>query len=290
VPSTQEDRDAAWTALRGPYDPARLAGLAGPPWREVRLVAETGSTNSDLAALARAGEPAGLVLVAELQTAGKGRLGRAWSAPPGACVTASALVRPQTPPARLGWLPLLVGLAVAQALGDLASVGLASGAAAASASVKWPNDVLLGGGKAAGILAERIADPSGGLTAVVLGFGANVAMAADERPVAEATSLRLQGSAPTAREEVLGAVLARLGALLAHWEEHAGDPRASGLRDQYVERCATVGRAVAVALPGGESLAGRAVDVDADGRLVVESPSGARRLVSAGDVVHATHG
>ncbi len=155
--------------------------------------------------------------------------------------------------------------------------------------MKWPNDVLLGDGKAAGILAERIVDPSGGPMAVVLGLGVNVAMAADERPVAAATSLRLAGAAPTAREEVLDAVLAHLGVLLGQWDAHAGDPRTSGLRDGYVARCATVGRAVTVALPGGESLEGRAVDVDVDGRLVVESPSGARRIVSAGDVVHATH-
>ena len=284
MPSTPKDRDAAWAALRGPYDPARLAAMARLPWREVRLVAETGSTNADLAALARAGEPGGLVLVAERQTAGKGRLGRAWSAPEGACVTASVLLRPEAPPARLGWLPLLAGLAVAEALGDLAARDPAG-----MAEVKWPNDVLLGEGKAAGILAERIVDRSGGPMAVVLGLGVNVALAADERPVAAATSLRLAGASPTAREEVLGSVLAHLGALLGQWVAHAGDPRTSGLRDRYVACCATVGRAVTVALPGGESLEGRAVDVDVDGRLVVESPSGARWIVSAGDVVHATH-
>ena len=284
MPSTPKDRDAAWAALRGPYDPARLAALARPPWREVRLVAETGSTNADLAALARAGEPGGLVLVAERQTAGKGRLGRAWSAPEGACVTASVLVRPEAPPARLR-----LAAAARRAGGGRGAGGPGAEDQAGSAEVKWPNDVLLGGGKAAGILAERIVDPSGGPMAVVLGLGVNVAMEADERPVAAATSLRLAGAAPTAREEVLDAVLARLGALLGQWEAHAGDPRTSGLRDRYVARCATVGRAVTVALPGGESLEGRAVDVDGDGRLVVESPSGARRIVSAGDVVHATH-
>ena len=279
MPSTPKDRDAAWAALRGPYDPAGLAALAHPPWREVRLVAETGSTNADLAALARAGEAGGLVLVAERQTAGKGRLGRAWAAPEGACVTASVLVRPAAPPARLGWLPLLTGLAVAEALETLS----------APADVKWPNDVLLGDAKVAGILAERIPDPAGAATAVVLGFGVNVALDADERPVAGATSLRLAGAPPTGRAEVLAAVLARLGMLLDEWEAHAGDPRASGLRDRYVARCATVGRAVTVALPGGEALDGHAVDIDVDGRLVVETAAGARRIVSAGDVVHATH-
>src|SRR5688572_10187240 len=105
-----------------------------PPWREVRVLRETGSTNEDCAAAARAGEPEGLVVVAESQTGGRGRLGRTWVSPPRAGLTFSMLFRPAVPPARLPWLPLLVGTSVAREVARMAEVDV---------RLKWPNDLLV---------------------------------------------------------------------------------------------------------------------------------------------------
>lgn len=133
------------------------------------MVPQTGSTNADLLEAARAGAAEGLVLVAEEQTAGRGRLGRTWSAPAGAALTFSVLLRPAgVPPTRLGWLPLLTGVAVAAAV--RAETGV-------PASLKWPNDVLVGERKLAGILAEAHSD------AVVVGVGLNVTLSRAELPV-----------------------------------------------------------------------------------------------------------
>ena len=159
---------------------------APPPagWRQLRRVATTGSTNADLVALAAAGEPAGLVLVADEQTAGRGRLGRGWTAPPGSGLTFSVLLRPHRAAAHLGWLPLLTGLAVVEAVRSVTGV---------PAELKWPNDVVVRGdggeGKLAGILAERLGGPGAGAGAVVVGVGLNVSMSTDELPVHTATSL-----------------------------------------------------------------------------------------------------
>src|SRR5436190_8723039 len=132
---------------------ARLNGaLSLQPglWREVRVVGETGSTNADLLAEARSGAGEGLVLVAEEQTAGRGRMGRRWISAPRSALTFSVLLRPAgVPAALLGWLPLLAGVAIASALRETAGV---------DASLKWPNDVIAGGAKLAGILAERWGD------------------------------------------------------------------------------------------------------------------------------------
>ena len=126
----------------------------GGLWQQVDYVAETGSTNADLAAAARTGavEP-GAVLVTDYQSAGRGRLGRTWTAPPGTSIAMSVLVRPDgVDPSRWTWLPLLTGLAVADGL---------SGAAGLEARLKWPNDVLVGDRKVCGILAERVETRTG---------------------------------------------------------------------------------------------------------------------------------
>ncbi len=242
----------------------------GGLWRQVQVVQVTGSTNADLLAEAAAGAAEGCVLVAEEQTAGRGRLGRQWVSPPGAALTFSVLLRPHDlPPARRAWIPLLAGVAVATALRR---------AAAVDARLKWPNDVLVGGAKLAGILAEQHRD------AVVVGVGINVRLCRQDLPVPTATSLLLENATVTDREQLLGAVLGEL----EHWylaEAGARDPETSGLRAEYLRHCATVGRQVRVELPGGRTLTGVAADVDAGGRLVVRSSSGLTS-VSAGDVVH----
>jgi BirA family biotin operon repressor/biotin-[acetyl-CoA-carboxylase] ligase len=252
-------------------------------WDEVRVVPETGSTNADLLLEARAGVPEGAVLVAERQTAGRGRLDRAWQAPAGTALTFSVLLRPDLPGTRLGWLPLLAGVAVVDAVNRLAAV---------DAGLKWPNDLLvrpadgrLPYGKCAGILAEAASD------AVVLGIGLNVTQSADELPepvdprAYRPTSLALAGSPGIDRMALLGTLLESLADHYHRWVEAGGDPVVTGIAPAYRRACLTIGRDVAVSLPGAAELLGRATDVDDDGRLVVVTPAGPRAL-AAGDVLH----
>jgi len=237
-------------------------------WREVTVVPQTGSTNADLLDAARAGADEGLVLVAEKQTAGRGRLGRSWSAPAGAGLIFSVLLRPSdVPPGRLGWLPLLTGVAVAAAV---------HGQAGLPASLKWPNDVLVGERKLAGILAEA----HGG--AVVVGVGLNVTLSPAELPVPTATSLLIEDAASTDRAALLAAILTELAGWYRAWR---ADPDVAGLRADYLRWCVTIGREVRAELPGGAVLTGTAADLDEAGRLVLRTPGGPVP-VGAGDVLH----
>jgi BirA family biotin operon repressor/biotin-[acetyl-CoA-carboxylase] ligase len=249
---------------------------AGRLWTAVEVRAETGSTNADLVAAARAGAPEGQVLVAEHQRAGRGRVGRSWTAPPRAGLAVSVLLRPGQPgsgwpavdPGRWGWLPLLAGVALARAVTRVAAVG---------AVLKWPNDLLVGGAKCAGVLAE-VAGP-----AVVVGIGLNVTETADELPPG-GTSLALAGAASADRDALLGALLAELADWYCRWRAAGGDPEA-GLRDAYRGWCATLGSRVRVRLPAGAELTGTADTVDLDGRLVLVTGAG-RRALAAGDITH----
>ncbi len=234
--------------------------LAPDGWR-VEVLATAGSTNAVVAERALAGEPAGLVVVAEEQTAGRGRLDRSWVSPPRAGLTLSVLLRPDLPPVRWPWLPLLAGLAVASALREQAEL---------DAVLKWPNDVLVDDRKLCGVLAEV---PEAG--AAVLGIGLNVSTRADELPQSAPTpptSVLLAGGSTTDRDTLLRAVLRSLGDVLA-------DVDAS--RAAYRERCSTLGRRVRLHLPGDTTAEGVAEEVDDAGRLVV-----AGRAYGAGDVVH----
>jgi len=270
-------------------DAARLNGALASrpaPWREVRVVEETGSTNADLLAEARSGAAEGLVLVAEAQTAGRGRMGRRWISPPRRALTFSVLLRPAVPAGLLGWLPLLAGVAVASALERTAGV---------DARLKWPNDVLAGDAKIAGILAERWG------SAVVVGTGINVLQQRGELPVPTATSLltaqagQARGAEPAEgpadgadmRERLLTAVLDELGGWYRAWldQPQPGDADGCGLRGEYLRRSATVGTPVTVMLPGGQNLAGTAAGIDTAGRLEIRTGTGLVQ-VSAGDVVH----
>ena len=180
------------------------------------------------------------------------------------------LLRPAAvPPASRAWVPLLAGVAVAAAL---------RGEATADAWLKWPNDVLIHGGKVAGILAEQAGE------AIVVGIGINVTVARDELPAPEATSLAIEG-AGTGREPLLTGVLGQLERRYLSWKGEVGDADRCGLRAEYLGLCATVGHQVRVSLPGGSVVTGEASDVDSAGRLVVRSGAGLVP-VSAGDVVH----
>lgn len=244
----------------------------GSLWSEVRVIAETGSTNSDLIRLAAEGAPEGLVLAAQAQTGGRGRQGRSWQNAPGAALTFSVLLRPRAVPrSTWTWLPLLAGVATAAAVRSVTGV---------DARLKWPNDILIGEGKLTGILAEQAADD-----AIVVGIGLNVRGGVGELPVPTATSLELHGAGQTDRNELLAEILRRLELWYGRWTGSLGDAESCGLRGQYVRQCATIGRDVRIELPGGRRLAGTAVDIDSTGRLIVrtaEKPV----AVSAGDVIH----
>jgi BirA family biotin operon repressor/biotin-[acetyl-CoA-carboxylase] ligase len=237
-------------------------------WRIERLP-ETGSTNADVAAAARAGASEGLVVAADHQTAGRGRLGRSWETPRGSGLAVSFLLRPAgVPTHRWPWLPLLAGVVVVEALRIHPGV---------EAALKWPNDVLLDGVKLAGILAERVETGAG--PAAVVGVGVNVSAAPEG-----ATSLAAHTGRSVDPEAVLAALVDRLGARYGSWRQRDGDPDA-WLAAAYAGLCDTLGHEVRAELPGGAGVEGRAVDVDATGRLVVLTATGAV-AVGAGDVVH----
>jgi len=246
-------------------------------WREVDVREQNESTNADVAVAARDGAAEGLVVTTEHQIAGRGRLGRTWESQPRSGLAVSALLRPNAvPPARWPWLPLLVGLAVRESVVTVAGV---------EAVLKWPNDVLVGGRKLAGILVERIDSDAG--AAAVVGVGINVSLGADQLPTPEATSLLLAGATSTDRTALLVDLLRRLESRYWAWLANGGDPEV--LRTDYVSACATVGQRVRVAMPDGATLVGRAVGIDSSGRLEIDT-DGERHAVGAGDVVHLRSG
>ncbi len=228
---------------------------------ELRWLVETDSTNRYLLDAARAGAPDGLVVVADHQRAGRGRLGRTWSAPPGASLLVSVLLRPGLPPDERHVVVVAAAVAMAEAVAVTTGV---------LADLKWPNDLLVGDRKLAGILAESVGD------AVVVGIGVNLDWP-EIPPELEgiATACNLEGGDPVAREELLAAFLAR-------YEEHLGDLEET--RRRYRDRLVTLGREVRVER-AADIVVGTAVDVDATGRLLVDV-EGTIETVTAGDVIH----
>jgi BirA family biotin operon repressor/biotin-[acetyl-CoA-carboxylase] ligase len=250
--------------------PLTRAVLATPPWREVHVLQTVGSTNELAVTAARAGQAEGLVVVAEHQTGGRGRLDRQWVSPPRAGLTFSVLLRPSVAPAMRPWLPMLLAACAAEAVSARCDLDVA---------LKWPNDLLVNGRKVGGVLAESTGD------AVVIGLGLNVSTHRAELPRDDATSLALETGGPVDRGPLLLALLRAFGPAYLHWN---GDAQAA--RARYLERCDTVGRDVRVLLPGDVTLAGEATDVDLSGRLVVTAADGTTTAVSAGDVVHVRPG
>jgi BirA family biotin operon repressor/biotin-[acetyl-CoA-carboxylase] ligase len=257
-----------------PLDAASLRDeVAGPglTWRKLDVVDETGSTNADLLARAAAGEDiAGAVLIAEHQTAGRGRNGRVWSSP-GAQLTMSVGVDAGgVPPDAWGWLPLATGVAVVDTVVALAGI---------EAGLKWPNDVLVHGRKLAGILTEVAAAQR----FIVVGIGLNVTLRDDEVPDADVTSLRTLGVATPDRSQVVRMLLRELGTRFERWR--AANGADAGLIADYRARSVTIGSAVRAILPGGSEVLGVAQTIDEQGRLHIDSDAGIV-AVSAGDVVH----
>jgi BirA family biotin operon repressor/biotin-[acetyl-CoA-carboxylase] ligase len=245
----------------------------------------TGSTNADLAFEVRTGDaspsiPADFTtMITENQTAGRGRLDRTWIAPAGSSLAISVLVRVagDIPVQTLGWLPLMAGLAMTDAVeavlpGPLGRTGL-----------KWPNDVQIDERKVCGILCEMI--PGSG---VVVGAGLNVLMSVEQLPVATATSLVIAGAEADSvlPDRALAAYLTALQSLVRRFRDARGDVQRSGIRDEVIARCSTISRQVRVELPGDSELHGVAVGIDVEGRLEVRDDSATVRPVAAGDVVH----
>ncbi|MEU3718284.1 biotin--[acetyl-CoA-carboxylase] ligase [Streptomyces californicus] len=249
----------------------------GALWTSLEVVESTGSTNTDLAERARTGAAGeGTVLIAEEQTAGRGRLERSWTAPPRSGLFLSVYLEPgDIPEERWGWVPLLAGVAAATGLAKSAGVDM---------SLKWPNDLLVsvdgGERKTGGILGEFAGD------GIVVGMGVNVSLRADELPAPTAGSLALAEAVSTDRETLLRAVLRSLEHWYGAWRDADGDAAASGLQAAYAAGCATLDRSVRAELPGGNALVGEAVAIDGDGRLVLSTENGLQQPVSAGDIVH----
>lgn len=267
----------------------------------VQVVGTTGSTSADLTERARAGERGPVLLAARAQTAGRGRLGRTWQSPPDRSLAVSVLWTPAVPQPTWTWVPMVVGLAVLDALSGLG----------AHAVLKWPNDVvvpvpdgavpdgsggpdgpdgpgppdgpvgaLTGLAKLAGVLVEVVTTPDG--PAVVAGVGVNLLPPPDDVAVHRVSLSQLVPDPEAAGfEPLLAALASSLERRLTAW---AGDPLDARTRLDYVAACSTVGRRVRISTPGGVR-DGRAVDVDASGALVLQTPEG-RTAVCAGDVEH----
>jgi BirA family biotin operon repressor/biotin-[acetyl-CoA-carboxylase] ligase len=264
-----------WTDLdRPPLSAARLrrAFEGDELWHEIRVVDQTTSTNADVAAVAGQGAAAGFVLIAEEQTAGRGRLDRAWQAPARSAVLMSVLLRPDVPTGSLPLLSLVAGVAAVEAVRSVAEL---------PAVLKWPNDVLVGGQKLGGILVERVD------SAAVVGLGINVSLRTSELPVETATSIAIEGG-NTDRESLTKELLRAIGRRVRSWEAVSG--AGTTVLPAYREVCDTLGREVVLHLPDGATVSGVAEAIDDTGRLVVVTPDGHGRAWSVGDVVHVRAG
>ena len=247
----------------------------GGLWTDVRYLANTGSTNADVATAARDGAAEGLLIVADEQSHGRGRLDREWQSPPRAGIAMSVLLRPgdaadawpAVPTNRFGFLPLLAGVALVETVRRLGEV---------DAALKWPNDLLINERKCAGILAESVGDG-----AIAIGIGLNVTLRQSELPRADATSLQLSGSSCVDRDPLVRSLARDIESWYARWRDAGGDAATCGLLASYRFHCATIGANVSVSMPGGADIVGVATEVDDDGRLVVGD-----RAVAAGDVIH----
>lgn len=267
-----------------------LAEGPGRRFADVRWVGETGSTNVDAMELARQGEPEGIVLVADHQTAGRGRAGRTWTAPPAAGLLLSMLLRP--PAGVMDLATMAVAVAAAESIEHVAGF---------APRLKWPNDLVWPGDgsgpdrKLAGILAEADWPATAAISAgwkppaageravVVVGIGINVAWPAElPAELAEiAVAINHVVDVPVDREDLLIALLAALG---PRYDALVAGDRA-GLLDEWRARSATLGRRVRIDL-GADDVEGTAVDITDDGHLVVDTVEGDRRTFAVGDVVH----
>lgn len=260
-----------------------VAGLAR--FTDIRRVTETDSTNTQLVALAKAGAPEGIVLMADHQRAGKGRLGRVWQAQPGASLLVSVLVRPSVAPERAHLVTIAAALAAVDACSEVAGI---------RPLLKWPNDLVIETSasgqvrKLAGLLSESVIE-DGKLTALIIGMGLNVNWPEVPDELADiAVALNHLSDVNVERVELLGK-------WLLHFEDQysaltGGDKsREQELLDRYRQACFTLGQNVRVELSDG-SVEGRAIDIDDGGHLLIKTRSEDGTLdlkqITAGDVIH----
>lgn len=269
-----------------PLDEPRLQAElveAGVCSRLVRTESTT-STTADLVRAAHGADFAELwpdfaALTAEEQTAGTGRTGRSWSSPRGTSLSTSLVLRPTLPPEQRHWLSLVSGLALVQALREDHGV---------DASLKWPNDVLIGVGE--GSPGRKIAGsaaviPPGDPAAVILGCGINVLLAEEDLPTPTSTSLLLETKGDLGEDPRTDLLISWLSRFRALYLMAQGEGDIAPVRPLVVEQVSTIGQQVRVHLPGDDQVTGTAAGVEEDGALLVDTPQG-RRAFHAGDVVH----
>lgn len=230
------------------------------------------STNDEVRWRAESGAPAGLVVVAEEQTSGRGRYGRPWSSPRGN-LHASVLLRPNRPLAEIAQLSLVAGLALVDAL-------RAHAPQASDVRLKWPNDILIGGAKVAGLLLESGDGPAGCGTWVIIGSGVNIESAPCDTPY-PATCLRHQGYVDLAPLELLAGYLQALAAWLDRWQVQGF----AGIRTAWRQRAFGLGGAIGLRLER-EEIRGRFIDLSDNGGLMLEQAGGQRREITAGEIFY----
>ncbi|MBB1509392.1 biotin--[acetyl-CoA-carboxylase] ligase [Tessaracoccus sp. Y36] len=245
----------------------------GTPFTRVEVVDSTGSTNADLSKRAHSGEAEGAALISMEQRAGRGRLDRQWVSPHGSSISLSVLLKPRPEFQHWGWLSLLAGMAVSSALAELAPDP-------SRVTLKWPNDVLIGGRKVCGILSERVEQPDG--ARAVVGLGINVTLTEEQLPVPNATSLSLEGI-PTDQSRVVAGVLNHFARYYTAWQLRGS------LREEYESRCSSIGSQLKVVVDGQRTVEGTGRGVDVFGRLQVATASGLQTF-AVGDVIHARLG
>ena len=273
IPAMNDENDLSEVIVK----PALSTVWFGRPYV---YAASLDSTNEQMKAwVADPAYPSGAVLLADFQSAGRGRLDRRWDAPPGTALLFSVLLRPRWPVNQGAWLTMLAGLAVAEAIEAVAGL---------PARLKWPNDVVLAVGetgewhKVCGLLLDVTLAPAGDrLESAIIGIGLNVNIPESGLPVAAtpATSLLVAGGRPVARRALLLALLERL----EQYYEAAVVGRSPA--EGWATRLITLGRPVVVTSPGSSSSpAGTAEGVDEWGQLLVRDASGVLHTVAAGDV------
>ena len=252
-----------------PLNDVRINNRLNSAYWRVNVVQNTGSTQDDLVRSINEGSAkSGEVLIAEFQSAGRGRLQRQFIAPPGAALLFSAYVIPRSSSGSWGWLPLLASQAVHRSLESQIGAG-------ARLSLKWPNDLLLNDLKIAGLLCERVDSAQG--AGLVIGVGINVTTSKEQLPIATASSLELEGYSNLDREGLVVSILQNLTTYLKRWES-ADDT----LVAEYLEFSSTIGKLVRVEMPTGVIHESKAVGIANTGSLILENGS----VISAGDVVH----
>lgn len=249
-------------APRAPLDKKRISEEISRYWR-VSVVEVTGSTQDDLYERARSGsaQPKS-ILVSEYQESGRGRLDRTFIAAPHSALTFSIYIEPKVDKSEWSFLTLLAGLSVHEALHALDPQ--------TSAKIKWPNDLLIGEKKFAGMIAQSTDK------GVVIGIGINVGMSADELPVENATSLALEGFAELDRNLILASIINHFEINVEMWEHD------KSYLAEYRAGCSTIGSSVEVTLPDGSLISSKALDISDSGGLLLENG----REITVGDVVH----